>query len=31
DLDSTTLRELIDSEDRLIPEISVDDVPRVAA
>ncbi|GJU56376.1 hypothetical protein Tco_1230090 [Tanacetum coccineum] len=31
DLDRTTLRELIDSEDRLIPEILVDDVPRVAA
>ncbi|GKD89226.1 hypothetical protein Tco_1364733 [Tanacetum coccineum] len=31
DLDSTTLRELIDSEDRLIPEIPVDDIPRVAA
>ncbi|GKE68260.1 hypothetical protein Tco_1526332 [Tanacetum coccineum] len=31
DLDRTTLRELIDSEDRLIPEIPVDDVPRVAA
>ncbi|GJW39090.1 hypothetical protein Tco_0064935 [Tanacetum coccineum] len=31
DLDRTTLRELIDSEDRLIPDIPVDDVPRVAA
>ncbi|GKF72158.1 hypothetical protein Tco_0208272 [Tanacetum coccineum] len=31
DLDRTTLRELIDSEDRLIPEILVDDVLRVAA
>ncbi|GKF03176.1 hypothetical protein Tco_0030099, partial [Tanacetum coccineum] len=31
DLDSTTLREFIDSEDRLIPEIPVDDIPRVAA
>nr|GEZ60786.1 hypothetical protein [Tanacetum cinerariifolium] len=31
DLDRTTLRELIDSDDRLIPDISVDDVPRVAA
>ncbi|GKE61607.1 hypothetical protein Tco_1511974 [Tanacetum coccineum] len=31
DLDRTTLRELIDSEDRLIPEIPVDDIPRVAA
>ncbi|GJT65547.1 hypothetical protein Tco_1017027 [Tanacetum coccineum] len=31
DLDRTTLRELIDSEDRLIPKIPVDDVPRVAA
>ncbi|GJY50042.1 gag protease polyprotein [Tanacetum coccineum] len=30
DLDRTTLRELIDSEDRLIPEILVDDVPREA-
>ncbi|GKF20141.1 hypothetical protein Tco_0068779 [Tanacetum coccineum] len=30
-LDRTTLRELIDSEDRLILEILVDDVPRVAA
>ncbi|GJS40470.1 hypothetical protein Tco_0565513 [Tanacetum coccineum] len=30
DLDRTTQRELIDSEDRLIPEILVDDVPRVA-
>ncbi|GJY61982.1 hypothetical protein Tco_0462639 [Tanacetum coccineum] len=29
DLDMTTLRELIDSEDRLIPDIPVDDVPRV--
>ncbi|GJV91953.1 hypothetical protein Tco_1539766 [Tanacetum coccineum] len=27
----TTLRELINSEDRLIPDIPVDDVPRVAA
>ncbi|GJZ62473.1 hypothetical protein Tco_0618610 [Tanacetum coccineum] len=27
----TTLRELIDFEDRLIPEILIDDVPRVAA
>ncbi|GJU31195.1 hypothetical protein Tco_1174784, partial [Tanacetum coccineum] len=31
DLDRTTLRELIDFEDRLIPDISVDDVQRVAA
>ncbi|GJU49896.1 hypothetical protein Tco_1219451 [Tanacetum coccineum] len=31
DLLWTTLRELIDSEDRLIPDIPVDDVPRVAA
>ncbi|GJZ88335.1 hypothetical protein Tco_0660117 [Tanacetum coccineum] len=31
DLDRTTLRELIDSEDRLIPNIPVDDVSRVAA
>ncbi|GJV61126.1 hypothetical protein Tco_1467226 [Tanacetum coccineum] len=31
DLDKTTLRELIDSEDRLIPEILVDDILRVAA
>ncbi|GJV17519.1 hypothetical protein Tco_1362842 [Tanacetum coccineum] len=31
DLDRTTLRELIDSEDRLIPNILVDDVQRVAA
>ncbi|GJR82328.1 ribonuclease H-like domain-containing protein [Tanacetum coccineum] len=31
DLDRTTLREFIDSEDRLIPEIPVDDVLRVAA
>ncbi|GKF30358.1 hypothetical protein Tco_0100156 [Tanacetum coccineum] len=31
DLDRTTLRELIDSDDRFIPEIPVDDVPRVAA
>ncbi|GKA10527.1 hypothetical protein Tco_0689960, partial [Tanacetum coccineum] len=30
DLDRTTLRELIGSEDRFIPEILVDDVPRVA-
>ncbi|GKF69557.1 hypothetical protein Tco_0202614, partial [Tanacetum coccineum] len=30
DLDRTTQRELIDSEDRLRPEIPVDDVPRVA-
>nr|GFA35055.1 hypothetical protein [Tanacetum cinerariifolium] len=30
DLDRTTLRELIDSEDRLIPDIPVDDVSRVA-
>ncbi|GKC62522.1 retrotransposon ORF1 [Tanacetum coccineum] len=30
DLDRTTLRELIKSEDRLIPEIPVDDVPIVA-
>nr|GEW84367.1 hypothetical protein [Tanacetum cinerariifolium] len=30
DLDRTTLRELIDSEDRLIPDILVNDVPRVA-
>ncbi|GKE67605.1 hypothetical protein Tco_1521766, partial [Tanacetum coccineum] len=29
DLDRTTLRELIDSEDTLIPNISVDDVSRV--
>ncbi|GJX15740.1 hypothetical protein Tco_0216572 [Tanacetum coccineum] len=31
DLDRTTLRELIDSEDRLIPNILVDDVARVCA
>ncbi|GJY62681.1 retrovirus-related pol polyprotein from transposon TNT 1-94 [Tanacetum coccineum] len=31
DLDRTTLRELIDSEDRLILDIPVDDVQRVAA
>ncbi|GKE79669.1 hypothetical protein Tco_1545789, partial [Tanacetum coccineum] len=31
DLDRTTLRELIISEDRLIPEIPVDDITRVAA
>ncbi|GJR51291.1 hypothetical protein Tco_1401812 [Tanacetum coccineum] len=31
DLNRTTLRELIDSEDRLIPDIPVDDVQRVAA
>ncbi|GJV22918.1 hypothetical protein Tco_1375613 [Tanacetum coccineum] len=31
DLDRTTLRELIDSKDRLIPDIPVDDEPRVAA
>ncbi|GJW68960.1 hypothetical protein Tco_0123384 [Tanacetum coccineum] len=31
DLDRTTLRELIDSEDRLIPNIADDDVERVAA
>ncbi|GJV76690.1 retrovirus-related pol polyprotein from transposon TNT 1-94 [Tanacetum coccineum] len=31
DLDGTTLRELIDYKDRLIPEIPVNDVPRVAA
>nr|GEU52783.1 hypothetical protein [Tanacetum cinerariifolium] len=31
DLDRTTLRELIDSEDRLIPDILVDDVLRVAS
>ncbi|GJR99345.1 hypothetical protein Tco_0315854 [Tanacetum coccineum] len=31
DLDRTTLRELTDSDDRLIPDIPVDDVPRVAA
>ncbi|GJZ28194.1 hypothetical protein Tco_0572841, partial [Tanacetum coccineum] len=31
DLDMTTLRELITSKDRLIPEIQVDDIPRVAA
>ncbi|GJU04108.1 hypothetical protein Tco_1114446 [Tanacetum coccineum] len=31
DLDKTTLRELINYEDRLIPNIPVDDVPRVAA
>ncbi|GJR00074.1 ribonuclease H-like domain-containing protein [Tanacetum coccineum] len=31
DLDRTTLRELIDYEDRLIPDIPVDDVQRVAA
>ncbi|GKG12587.1 hypothetical protein Tco_0346824, partial [Tanacetum coccineum] len=30
DLDRTTLRELIDSEDRLIPDIPNDDVQRVA-
>nr|GEZ87054.1 hypothetical protein [Tanacetum cinerariifolium] len=30
DLDRTTLRKLIDSEDRLIPDILVDDVSRVA-
>ncbi|GKA65781.1 hypothetical protein Tco_0765488 [Tanacetum coccineum] len=30
DLDRTTLGELINSEDRLIPDIPVDDVPRVA-
>ncbi|GKF72137.1 hypothetical protein Tco_0208251 [Tanacetum coccineum] len=30
DLLWTTLRELIDSEDRLIPDILVDDVPRVS-
>ncbi|GJS01365.1 hypothetical protein Tco_0317873 [Tanacetum coccineum] len=30
-LDRTTLRELIDSEDRLIPDSPVDDVQRVAA
>ncbi|GJT84124.1 hypothetical protein Tco_1058466 [Tanacetum coccineum] len=30
DLDMTTLRELIESKDRLIPDIPVDDVPRVA-
>ncbi|GJU56374.1 retrotransposon ORF1, partial [Tanacetum coccineum] len=30
DLDRTTLRELIDSEDRLIPKIPVDDISRVA-
>ncbi|GJW56222.1 hypothetical protein Tco_0102953 [Tanacetum coccineum] len=29
--DRSTLRELIDSEDRLIPDIPVEDVPRVAA
>ncbi|GJS62236.1 zinc finger, CCHC-type containing protein [Tanacetum coccineum] len=31
DLDRTTLRELIDSEDKLIPNILVDDVQRFAA
>ncbi|GJV85591.1 hypothetical protein Tco_1525489 [Tanacetum coccineum] len=31
DLDRTTLKELIDSEDRLIPSILVDDVQRFAA
>nr|GEU45193.1 reverse transcriptase domain-containing protein [Tanacetum cinerariifolium] len=31
DLDRTTLRELTDSEDRLIPDILVDDVMRVSA
>ncbi|GKD70495.1 hypothetical protein Tco_1324585, partial [Tanacetum coccineum] len=31
DLDRTTMRDLIDSENRLIPEIPVDDIPRVAA
>ncbi|GKF48844.1 hypothetical protein Tco_0142095, partial [Tanacetum coccineum] len=31
DLDRTTLRELIDSEDRLIHDIPVDGVQRVAA
>ncbi|GJV70109.1 hypothetical protein Tco_1485618 [Tanacetum coccineum] len=31
DLDRTTLRELIDSEDRLIPDIPIDDVPRVSS
>ncbi|GKG46734.1 hypothetical protein Tco_0501580, partial [Tanacetum coccineum] len=31
DLDRTTLRELIDSEDRLILDIPLDDVSRVAA
>ncbi|GKE59155.1 hypothetical protein Tco_1498340 [Tanacetum coccineum] len=31
DLDRTTLRELIEYEDRLIPDILVDDVQRVAA
>ncbi|GJU49319.1 hypothetical protein Tco_1218874 [Tanacetum coccineum] len=31
DLDRTTLRELIDSEDRLITDIPVNDVQRVAA
>ncbi|GKC34369.1 hypothetical protein Tco_1046753 [Tanacetum coccineum] len=31
DLNRTTLRELIDSEDRLIPDIPVDDIQRVAA
>ncbi|GKE35158.1 hypothetical protein Tco_1454480 [Tanacetum coccineum] len=31
DLDRTTLRELIDSEDRLILEILIDDVLRVSA
>ncbi|GJW36916.1 hypothetical protein Tco_0059836 [Tanacetum coccineum] len=31
DFDRTTLREFIDSEVRLIPDIPVDDVPRVAA
>nr|GEV32058.1 hypothetical protein [Tanacetum cinerariifolium] len=30
DLDRTTLRELIDPDDRLIPDIPIDDVPRVA-
>ncbi|GJU05182.1 hypothetical protein Tco_1121612 [Tanacetum coccineum] len=31
DLDRTTLRELIDLEDKLIPDIPVDDIQRVAA
>ncbi|GKF86148.1 hypothetical protein Tco_0253975 [Tanacetum coccineum] len=31
DLDRTTLREFIDSEDRLTPDIPVDNVSRVAA
>ncbi|GJS44616.1 hypothetical protein Tco_0594737 [Tanacetum coccineum] len=31
DLDSTTLRELVDSKDRLIPDIPNDDVQRVSS